>query len=80
MVAGQTYDFTKISMKVYNSTSTVEVVKVAAISIINDCAPPKIKYSVKCGILLTQVGLAILSGVNPWVIAMIISSAHQIID
>ena len=59
-------------MKVYNLTLLVEAVKVAAVSIIDDCAPPQIKYPVKCGILLVQVGLAVLSGGNAWAVAMAI--------
>ena len=43
-VVGQAYGFTKTAMKVYNSTSPVE----AAVSIIDDCVPPQIKYPVKC--------------------------------
>ena len=42
-VVGQAYGFTKTAMKVYNTTSPVEAVKVAAVSIIDDCAPPQIK-------------------------------------
>ena len=79
-VVGQAYGFTKTAMKVYNSTSPVEAVKVAAVSIIDDCAPPQIKYPVKCRIFLAQVGLAISSGGNPWAVAMAIGSARQIID
>ena len=79
-VVGQAYGFTKTAMKVYNSTSPAEAVKVAAVSIIDDCAPPQIKYPVKCGILLAQVGLAVSSGGNPWAVAMVIGSARQIID
>ena len=79
-VVGQAYGFTKTAMKVYNSTSPIEEVKVAAIPIIYDCAPPHIKYPVKCGILLAQVGLAVYSGGNPWAVAMAIGSARQIID
>ena len=67
-------------MKVYNSTSPVEAVKVAAVLIIDDCAPPQIKYPIKCGILLAQLGLAVSSGGNPWAVAMVIGSARQIID
>ena len=52
-------------MKVYNSTSPVEAVKVAVVSIIDDYAAPQIKYPVKCGILLAQLGLAVSSGGNP---------------
>ena len=37
-VVGQAYGFTKTAMKVYKLTSPVKAVKVAAISIINDCA------------------------------------------
>ena len=33
-VVGQAYGFTKTAMKVYNSTSPVEAVKVAAVSMI----------------------------------------------
>ena len=54
-VVSQAYGFTKDAMKVYNSTSPIEAVKVAAVSIIDDCAPPQIKYPVKCGILVAQV-------------------------
>jgi len=79
-VVGQAYGFTKIAMKVYNPTSTIEAVKVAAVLIIDDCAPPQIKYPVKCGIFLAQVGLAVSSGGNPWVVALTIGSARQIID
>ena len=67
-------------MKVYNSTSPFEAVKVAAVSILDDCMPPQIKYPVKCGILLAQVGLAVLSGSNSWAVGMAIGSARQIID
>ena len=67
-------------MRIYNATSPVEAVKAATIGIIDDCAPPQIKYPVKCGILLTQVGLAVSSGGNPWAVAMAIGSARQIIE
>ena len=79
-VLGQGYGFTKTAMKVYNSTSPVKAVIVATVSIIDDCAPPIIKYPVKCGVLLVQVGLAVSSGGNPWAVALAISSARQIID
>ena len=58
-VVGQAYSFTKTAMKVYNSTSPVEAVKTAFVSILDDCAPPQIKYPVKYNILLAQVGLAV---------------------
>ena len=79
-VVGQAYGFTKTAMKVYNATSPVEAVKVAAVSIIDDCSPPQIKYPVKCGILLAQVGLVFSSGGNPWSVALVIASARQIIN
>ena len=63
-------------MKVSNATSPVEGVKVAALSIIDDCTPPQIKYPVKCGILLLQVGLAVSIGGNPCAAAMAIGSAR----
>jgi hypothetical protein len=79
-VVGQAYGFTKTAMKVYNSTSPVEAVKVAAVSILDDCAPPQMKYPTFNGIFLAQVGLAVLSSGNPWAVAMAIGSTRQIID
>ena len=67
-------------MKVYNSTSPVEAVRVATVSIIDDCAPPQIKYPVKSCILLALVGLAVSCGGIPWAVAMAIGSARHIID
>lgn len=71
-VVGQAYGFTKTAIKVYNSTSPVEAVKLTTVSIIDACAPPQIKYPFKCGILLAQVGLIVSSGGNPWAVAMAI--------
>jgi len=51
-------------MKVYNAIFPAKAIKVAAISIIDGCALPRIKYPVKCGIFFTQVGLAISSESN----------------
>ncbi len=67
-------------MKVYNATSLVKAVKVAVVLVIDACAPPEIKYPVKCSIFLAKVGLAVLSGGNPLAVAMAIDSARQIID
>jgi hypothetical protein len=67
-------------MKVSTALSLVEAFKVVAVSIIDDCAPPQIKYLSKCVILSVQVGLAVSSGGNPWAVAITISSARQIID
>lgn len=67
-------------MKVYNSTSPLEAVKIAAISIIENCAQPQIKYPVKCGILFVQIGLAISNDGNPEAVAIAIGSARQIIN
>ena len=39
-VVSQAYGFTKTAMKVYNSTLPIETVKVAAVSTIDDYAPP----------------------------------------
>ena len=79
-VVGQAYSFTKTAMKVYNSTSPIEAVKIAAVSILDDCAPPQVKYPIKCGILAGQIGIAISSGGNPWDVSLLIGSARQIID
>jgi hypothetical protein len=79
-VVGQAYGLTKTAMRVYNSTDPISAVKNATLSIIEDCAPPQVKYPIKCGILLAQLGLAISSGGNPWAVAMAIGSARQIIE
>jgi hypothetical protein len=79
-IISQAYGFTKTAMKVFNSTSSIEAVKIAALSIIDDCASPQIKYPIKCGIFLAQVELAVSSGGNPWAVAMTIGSTRQIID
>jgi len=67
-------------MKIYNSTSPIEAVKIATVSVVEDCAPPQIKYPVKYSILIAQLALAISSGGNPWAVAMAIGSARQIIE
>lgn len=79
-VVGQAYGLTKTAMRVHNSTDPISAVKNATLSIIEDCAPPQVKYPIKCGILLAQLGLAISSGGNPWAVAMTIGSARQIIE
>ena len=79
-ILSQLYGFTTTAMKVYNSTSPVEAVKVGVVSIVDDCMPPQIKYPVRCGILLAQFGLVISSGGNVWTVSMAIGAARQIID
>ena len=66
-------------MKVYNATLPAKAVKVAAVSIIDNCAPPQIKYPAKCEILVAQFGLAVSSDGNPWAVVMAIAGARQII-
>lgn len=78
-IIGQAYVFTKTPMKVYNSTLPTEAVKIATIGIIDDCAPPQIKYLIKCSILISQITIVVSSG-SPWYVAMIIGSARQIIE
>ena len=79
-VVGQVYGLTKTAMRVYNSTDPISAVKNATLSIIEDYAPPQVKYPIKCRILLAQLALAISSGGNPWAVAMAIGSARQIIE
>ena len=80
LVVDQAYGFTKTAMKVYNVTSPVQAIKVAAVLIIGDCALPQIKYPVECSIFLVQVGLVVSNSGNPWAVVMAIGSARQIID
>ena len=48
--------------------------------IIDDCAPPQIKYSVKCGIFSVQLRLMVSSGGDSWTVAMVLGSARQIME
>ena len=75
-VVSQVYGFIQTAMKVCNSTSPVE----AAVSIIDDCSHVIVRYLLKCSIFLTQVGLAVSSGGNPFAIAMAIGLARKIIE
>ena len=81
-VAGQLYGLAKTAMKVYNCTSPVEAVKLAAKSIVVDCSSPMIKYPIRCSILFAELALVITSEgrVNPFTIAMVLGSAKQIIE
>ena len=76
----QFYGFTRTAVKIYNSTSPVQTVQIATVSIINDCVPLSVKYPVKYSILLAQVRVTISSNGNPWAVAIAIGSACQIID
>lgn len=62
LISGQLYGLTTAAMKVYNSTSPVEALKLAAKSIVIDCSPPIIKYPVKCSILFAEIALVVSSG------------------
>lgn len=80
-VPGQLYGLTTAAMKVYNSTSPVEALKLAVRSIAIDCSPPIIKYPVKCSILFAELALVVSSGgANPFTIAMMLGSAKQLIE
>lgn len=79
-IVAQSVGFTRTAMKVYKSTSPVEAVKIAAISILDECAPPQVKYPIKCGILIAQIGIAVTTGGNTWSVAMAIGAARQIIE
>ena len=80
-VVGQVVGLTQTAMKVYQCTSPVQALKTAVLSIVDNCAPPVVKYPLKCGILLAQVGLVISSGgSSSWGIALILATARQIIE
>ena len=80
-VVGQAYGFVNVAMKVYDTTSPLQALKTGVLGVLTDCAPPQVKYPVKCGLLLAQVGLAVSTGgSSTWTIAMVIALARQIID
>ena len=79
-VVGQAYGLTKTAMKVYNCTDPINATKVALVSVVEDCSPPQVKYPLKCGILLAQVGIAIATGGNPFSVSLTIGAIRQIIQ
>ena len=79
-VVGQAVGLTVTAMKVYNSTSPVQAVRTAAVSIVDDCAPPQIKYPLKCGALLIQLRIAIGTSGNAWSVRLALGAAKQFIE
>jgi len=79
-VVTQTFGFVQTAKRVSESTDPVSALKNATLTIVDDCAPPQIKYPVKCGIFLAQLGFAISTGGNPWAVGMTIGSARQILE
>jgi len=79
-VVGQAYGLTKAAMKVYNCTDPINATKVALVSVIEDCSPPQVKYPLKCGILLVQVGIVIATSGNPFSVSLAIGAIRQIIE
>ena len=79
-VVGQAYGLTKTAMKVYNSTNPINATKVALMSIIEDCSPPQVKYPLKCGVLLVQVGIVLATNGNPFSVSLAIGAIRQIIE
>lgn len=78
-IVGQAYGLTKTAMIVYNSTSPIEAVKNATLSIIIDCTPPVIKYPVKCAVFALSCTVAVTSGGNPFSVSLAIGAAKQLI-
>jgi hypothetical protein len=74
------YGLTKTAMRVAGSTDPASALKNATLTIIDDCTPPQIKYPVKCGIFLAQLGIAVSSGGNPWAVAITVGSARSILE
>ena len=79
-VVSQAYGLAKTAMRVSESTDPVCAMKNATLTIVEDCTPPQIKYPIKCGVFLVQLGLAVSSGGNPWAVAMTLGSARQILE
>ena len=79
-VISQSVGLTSTAMKVYNSTDPICALKNATLAIVDSCAPPQVKYPIRCGILLAQIGVAVSSGGNPWAVALTLGCARQIID
>lgn len=79
-IVGQAYGLTKTAMKVYNCTSPLNATVVAITSIVEDCSPPQIKYPIKCAVFGAQLVLIVISGGNPFTVALAVGAARQIIE
>ena len=79
-VVTQAYGLTKTAIRVSESTDPISALKNATLTIVDDCVPPQIKYPVKCGVFLAQLGFAISTGGNPWAVGMTLGSARQILE
>ena len=78
-VLGQAYGLTSTAMRVYNSASPLEALKLAGFEIAQECLPPQVKYPLKCTVFFAQVAIAASTG-QPWALALAIGQARQIID
>jgi hypothetical protein len=81
-ITGQTNAFVSTAMNVTNCTNPINA-SVSAIKLIVDvCAPPQVKYPIKCLVLVSQLALCLGSGGTSSVIttATTIAAARQILE
>jgi len=78
-VTSAAFKFSSSAKQVFNTTSSLEASAKAMSYLVDGCAPPQIKYPLKCLILFSQLGVVVTSGGNPVSIALAFGALRQII-
>lgn len=78
-VLSQTYGVTRTAMRIYNSTSPVGAVKAAVKGVLVDCAPPVVKYPLKCIMLASHIALCATTG-SPLACSLAIGFLDYMLD
>lgn len=83
-VAGQAQGFIKVATNVTKATSVSDAVIGGIKTIIVDCAPPQVKYPLKCLVLITQGAVVMASVSNPlttpFSVSLLIGLGTQILE
>lgn len=81
-VVFQAKSFSEVARNVTNITDPIGASFTATKLIVEDCAPPQVKYPVKCLILALQLGLCVSTGgaTSVTTAALTIGTARQILE
>jgi hypothetical protein len=83
-VVGQAQGFIKVARNITNATSVPDAVIGGVKTIVVECAPPQVKYPLKCLVLAMQCGVCVMSVSNPitapFSTSMLIGLGTQILE
>lgn len=83
-VIGQAQGFIKVAKNVSNATSVTGAVVSGVKTIALECAPPQIKYPLKCAALVVQTAICVGSLTNPltapFSFSLLIGTGTQILE